>query len=101
MIKVLIKYEGNKFVSLVVKGHANSGPHGHDLVCAGVSAIVTGGLNNIEETNKFSFEMKEGFVEVKTNEEISEHDEIVIQTIVCGLKTIEESYGDFIKIQNL
>ena len=101
MIKVLIKYEGNHFVSLIVKGHANSGEHGRDLVCAGVSAVVIGGLNNIENPNNFEIKVDNGLVDVKAKKEISNHDEIVIQTIVCGLKTIEETYGDFIKIQNL
>lgn len=101
MIKVLIKYEGNKFVSLVVKGHAKSAAHGHDLVCAGVSAVVTGGLNNLETPNNFSIKLDEGLAELIRKNDVSEHDEIVIQTIVCGLKTIAESYGDYIKIQNL
>jgi uncharacterized protein YsxB (DUF464 family) len=101
MIKVLIKYERNRFVSLIVKGHAGSGPYGHDLVCAGVSAIVTGGLNNLENPKSFNIKLDEGLAELEAINSISEHDEIVIQTIVCGLNTIAESYGDFIKIQNL
>ena len=101
MIKVLIKYEGNKFDSLVVKGHANSGPYGHDLVCAGVSAVVTGCLNNLENPKNFSIILEEGDVKVTVKNDISEHDEIVIQTLVCGLKTIAESYSNFIQIKNL
>ena len=101
MIKILIKYEGNKFDSLEVKGHANSAPHGQDLVCAGVSAILIGGLNNLDNVKSFDIKIEEGYTSVKRINEISAHDEIVLQTIVCGLKTIEESYGDFIKIQNL
>ena len=48
MIKVLIKLEEKKFKSLEINGHANSAPHGEDLVCAGVSSVLTGGLNNLE-----------------------------------------------------
>ena len=101
MIKILIKYEGNKFDSLEVKGHANSAPHGQDLVCAGVSAILIGGLNNLDNVKSFDIKIEEGYTSVKRINEISAHDEIVLQTIVCGLKTIEESYSQFISIKNL
>lgn len=101
MIKILIKYEGNEFDSLEVKGHANSAPHGQDLVCAGVSAILIGGLNNLDNVKSFDIKIEEGYTSVKRINEISTHDEIVLQTIVCGLKTIEESYSQFISIKNL
>ncbi|MBR2506212.1 MAG: ribosomal-processing cysteine protease Prp [Bacilli bacterium] len=101
MIKVLIKLEGNSFSSLEIKGHAGSGPYGHDLVCSGVSALVTGCLNNINEPNNFKIVLKEGHVNVVKIGDISEHDEIVLETLITGLKTIEESYKQFIQIKNL
>ena len=101
MIKVLIKYEGNKFDSLEVKGHANSAPYGQDLVCAAVSAIIVGGVNNLENVKSLDIKINEGYTSIKRIKDISEHDEIVLQTIVCGLKTIEESYSQFISIKNL
>ena len=61
MIKILIKYEGNEFDSLEVKGHANSAPHGQDLVCAGVSAILIGGLNNLDNVKSFDIKIEEGY----------------------------------------
>ena len=49
MIKVLINHASNGQVNfLEIKGHANSAPHGEDLVCAEVSAVVTGGFNNLK-----------------------------------------------------
>lgn len=101
MIKVLIKYSENKFDSLLVKGHAASDVYGRDLVCAGVSAVITGGLNNLNNPKSFRIILKEGHAEVVKIKDVSEHDEIVIQTIVCGLKTIEENYGQFISIKKI
>ena len=101
MIKVLIKKEENKFVSLEVKGHANSAPHGEDLICAAVSAVLTGGLNNLENPKDFDIILDEGYAYVKANESVSSHDEIVLETIICGLKTIAEENGKFITIKNL
>ena len=100
MIKVLIKREENKFVSLEVKGHANSAENGKDLVCAGVSAVINGGLNNLQELKKFDIKSSDGYAYVEAKEAISSHDEVVIETIITGLKTIEESYSQFITIKN-
>ena len=101
MIKVLINQEGKNFKSLEVKGHANSAPHGEDLICAAVSSIVTGGLNNLNNPKDFNLKLSEGYAYVEAKDSISSHDEVVIETIITSLKTIEESYGKFIQIKNL
>ncbi len=100
MIKVLVQREEKIITSLSVSGHANSAPHGEDLVCAAVSAIITGGINAIENKKSFKLILNEGdaLIELKTNEIMSKHDEIVLETIYIELKTIEESYNKFIKI---
>ena len=101
MIKVLINYEEKKFKSLEVKGHANSGPYGQDLVCAAVSAILTGGANNLENKKGFDIKLLEGEALIKAIDTVSSHDEVVLETMIVSLKTIEESYGKFIQIKNL
>ena len=100
MIKVLIKREENKFVSLEVKGHANSAPHGEDLVCAGVSAVLTGGFNSLTSPKSFELKLDEGYALAKAIKEVSSHDEIVMETIINSLRTMEESYPEFITIKN-
>ena len=100
MIKVLIKREENRFVSLEVKGHAKSAEQGKDLVCAGVSAVITGGFNNLKNPDSFELELEEGYACAKAIKEVSSHDEIVLDTIICSLKTMEESYPQFIAIKN-
>lgn len=99
MIKVKITYLDKKFSSLSVKGHANSDVYGKDTVCAAVSAVVTGGLNALDDIRKYDYTFEEGNIYLAAKENISNHDEIVIETIVTGLKTIEESYPKFIKIE--
>ena len=101
MIKVLIKSEEKKFKSLEIKGHANSAPYGEDLVCAEVSAVITGGLNNLKNPKDFNLVLDEGYSYVEALNSISSHDEIVIETIITGLKTIEECHSKFIQIKNL
>ena len=99
MIKVLIKREENKFVSLEVKGHANSAEHGKDLVCAGVTSILAG-FNNLESPKSFELKLEEGYALAKAIKEVSSHDEIVLEIIICSLKTMEESWPQFISIKN-
>ena len=99
MIKVRINYVGDKFQSLKVTGHANSADYGKDLVCAEVSAVVTGGFNALEDIKKFNYELDEGIAYLEAKETISTHDEVVIQTIISGLRTIAEANEKFIKIE--
>lgn len=99
MIKVKIGKTDTGFNFLEVKGHANSGPYGHDLVCAAVSAVITGGLNNLEAPQNYDIELKEGYSMIKALKNVSAHDAVVIETIICGLKTIAEEYSDFINIK--
>lgn len=101
MIKVLIKKEENSFKSIEVKGHANSAPYGEDLVCAAVSAIVTGCANNIDELDSIRIKLNEGHAQFECLKDITLHDEIVLETMVTALQTVAESNDKFIKIQIL
>ena len=40
MINVRIKRVAGQVTKLVVSGHAGSAPHGKDIICAAVSALV-------------------------------------------------------------
>ena len=62
MINVnLIKRE-DSLIGIEVIGHAQFAEHGKDLICAAVSAIVTGGFNAFDEKDISSVELKEGYV---------------------------------------
>ena len=101
MIKILIRFEEKNFKSLEVKGHANSGPKGHDLVCAAISAIITGCTNAIKDENKFKLDCDDGYYKLEAIDSLSPHDETVVETIIVGLKTIAEGNDKFIQIKNL
>ena len=100
MIKIKIGYASNNQVNfLEVKGHANSAPHGEDLVCAGVSAILGGGFNNLKNYKDYELKLDEGYALFKANSKLDAHDETVIETIICGLNTICEANPKFIDIK--
>lgn len=100
MIKVRVVIPGGKFESLRVKGHADFAPHGQDLVCAGVSAIVVGGINALKKPESFKIFQEPGLVviKMKSNEQITNYDATVINVMLDQLDTIEQSYGDYIKM---
>ena len=101
MIKILIKKEEEKVKLIELKGHANSAPHGEDLVCAAVSAIITGCANNIQDYNSIRIKLDEGHATFECVNNISLHDEIVLETMITALKTVEEGNEKFVKIQIL
>ena len=100
MIKIQINKTDNRYSSLEVSGHSNYDEHGKDIVCAGVSAIVTGGLNAliIENKKKISYRVNDGYVNVDVLDIDDDKLQIIMDVIVIQLKTIEESYKKYVKI---
>ena len=98
MIKVNIK---NNII--VITGHAGYDDFGKDIVCAGVSAIVTGGLNALtnENKNKISCVIKDGYVNVDVLDINDDKLQLIMDVIIIQLKTIEESYKKYIKINEM
>ena len=92
MIKVEIDFEGKNLTGLKVKGHANSGPYGKDLVCAAVTIMLTGAANALEnEAENFDITLEEGNASFQPLGPISEHDQTVLETLIIQLKTLEVS----------
>ena len=98
MIKVKVTKKHGQIIALVVSGHANSGEYGKDLVCAGVSAVVIGGLNSLQQKSHCDIEVNDGYVSINAKKLLIEHDAIVLETIVTSLLTIEKNYHKYIKI---
>ena len=97
MIKVSIISSGEIVNGLEVKGHANFAEHGKDLVCAGVSCIITGGFNAINKEDVEEIILEEGYAKVIVKPESISGD--VINVILIQLQTVQESYPKFIKIK--
>lgn len=99
MIKVNVTIQNDKIHALLVSGHANSGEYGKDLVCAAVSAVVIGGLNAIQCHADYAIKIDDGYVSLEAKSLPNGHDQIVLETIVTGLLTIEQNYRKYIKIK--
>ena len=99
-VNYVINKDGS-FKEVEIKGHADSSEvEGHDLVCAAVSSITVGALNALKEIDNFDIIVENGHIRLKATSKISRHDMVVIETMMIQLATIEDSYGDYIRIKN-
>ena len=99
MIKVTINYLNDSINELIVKGHSNFAPKGSDIVCAGVSAIVVGGINaicSLVNDNKINYEVEDGYVRLTSLNNIEVQK--ILKVIIVQLKSVEDSYSKHIKI---
>ncbi len=102
MIKIVIKRDEStqKITSIEVKGHSGKDVKGKDLVCAAISAIITGGMNALSD-NEYDFLLESGPAHIKHLDIPSDYDAVVRRTIETQCKTVEEAEGDFVRIENL
>lgn len=106
MIKVMITRNSDGTIdSFTVKGHANFAKHGEDIVCAGVSAVTVGTVNAIEQLTGIELvsKMQDGFVSGGVPKLLespqSERVQLLLESMIVSLKTIEDSYGTYLQIK--
>ncbi|MBQ6492664.1 MAG: ribosomal-processing cysteine protease Prp [Erysipelotrichaceae bacterium] len=99
MIKAVFEVREDLYRSLDVSGHAEFGEYGKDLVCASVSSIMFGFMNALdalgENVTISQSDNRITIIDQSGSEVIQDYFELVIMQ----LKTIEESYGDFIRVE--
>lgn len=107
MVKVEItrSVPEGKIISYRSTGHANYDVHGKDIVCAGVSAVTFGTFNSIEALLKIvpKHMIDHGYLEVtipgKMESKTSEQVQLLLESMVVMLNTIQESYDEFLTIE--
>lgn len=99
MIRVIYSTNDDHYTKLDVRGHADFDEYGKDLICASVSSIIFGLMNAVDES-KCNVEVKElnNHIEIINNSK-SELIDNYFELVLIQLKTIEESYGEFIKVE--
>ncbi|MBQ2658566.1 MAG: ribosomal-processing cysteine protease Prp [Erysipelotrichaceae bacterium] len=99
MIKAKYEVKDGSYLSLDVKGHAEYGEYGKDLICASVSSILFGFMNALDELQEnVKIKQTENHITV-TDHSGSSTVQDYFELVIFQLKTIEESYGDFIKLE--
>ncbi|WP_313801105.1 ribosomal-processing cysteine protease Prp [Cytobacillus sp.] len=106
MINVtVIRNKSSMIQSFLISGHAFFAKRGKDIVCAGVSAVSVGAINAVHALTGVTplIEQKDdGFLscEIPDNlpDETNEKIQLLLEGMVVSLQTIEEEYGQHIKI---
>lgn len=106
MIQVTVYRMENKITAIEMSGHANSGPYGYDLVCAGASAVSFGSLNAVMELCNLDLDIEQGseggYLYVTIPKELdslkSDRAQLLLEAMLISLRTIELQYSQFIRI---
>ena len=101
MIKIQVTYKNNQFESLAAKGHAEFAPEGKDIVCAAVSAIIEGGVQSLTDGDgAYRLRINKGDLELtRLAPKMSEHDEIVLETILVQLESVARVSNDYVQLE--
>lgn len=109
MVTITInRNEKGHIYSFTASGHAGSGPYGHDLVCAGVSAVIFGAVNAILSLCDKNLSIEQageegGYLRVDIpsiqEEKRCKNTQLLLEGMLISLRTIERDYKEHIKIQ--
>ena len=106
MIDITInRRESGRIQSFSISGHAFFAEKGNDIVCAGVSAVSIGTINAVHALTGITPKIeqkKDGFLNCvipnDLSDETNEKIQLLIEGMVVSLQTIEDQYGQHIKI---
>ena len=102
MIKVTITRDASGYREIEAYGHAGYDGSGKDIICAAVSTLILNTLNCIELFTDDAFEeqMDEKTAEIRFrfNGAVSERSELLLDTMVHGLKDLEQNYESYLSL---
>jgi len=105
MISITINRSEAEFIqSFIISGHAFFADRGKDIVCAGASAVSIGAINGVHALTGVTPEIEQGdgflrcVIPDKLPEDINEKVQLLLEGMIVSLQTIEEEYGEHIKI---
>ena len=97
MITITIKKKDSIIYGFTSSGHADFAKSGKDIICAGVSAIVINAINSVEKftDDKFKLEEQQGTGKIIFDfiQYPSENSQLLMESMVLGLKGIQQNYG--------
>ena len=97
MTAIVIFKSNDSYKGFTCMGHAGFGRSGKDIVCASISILVINTLNAIEvlanEHMITESDEREGYIECQFPDEINDKTKLLMDSLVMGLKEIEQNYG--------
>lgn len=106
MIQVTVTRKSSGMIqSFAISGHAFFAKKGQDIVCAGASAVSIGAINAVHALTGITPEIEQnedGFLRCVVPDNLSDNTnekiQLLLEGMVVSLQTIEEEYGQHIKI---
>ncbi|MGE5329375.1 MAG: ribosomal-processing cysteine protease Prp [Deltaproteobacteria bacterium] len=109
MIVVSIKRSKDGTIKdFAIDGHAGFDKAGKDIVCAGVSAVsgtAIIGLERLLDINPvITIDSEKGYLKCSIPDDISaeksEYAQVILETMVLGIRDISEKYKKFIRLSD-
>jgi len=105
MTNIVVLWKDNKIFGYKVNGHSGYAESGNDIVCSAVSILAYTGINTLIYKYKYAvdFVINDGLISLELSETILEHSEeaqVILQTIITGFESIQESYSKYITLKN-
>ncbi|HIQ74080.1 MAG TPA: ribosomal-processing cysteine protease Prp [Candidatus Cottocaccamicrobium excrementipullorum] len=105
MIKATVFQDSEgQICGVELRGHAGYGEYGQDIICSAVSVLAINFANSVETFTEDGFtgevDQEKGDFSFHFTDHISSQSRLLMDSMVLGLKTIAESYGnEYISIQ--
>ena len=97
MIVATFKKTNRRITSVITVGHANYAPHGQDIVCAAVSVVLTGLLNEMERYSTIKYHTESGSVRLEILNPSAETD-ILMEFVKHTLEDVARVYPNNVKV---
>lgn len=107
MICVDLYFEKDTLYRFRLDGHAGYAEAGSDIVCAGVSTLVINTINSVEELTDEPLSMntvdsKNGIIDCnfpnRKRNQLDSKATVLLDSMILGLKSIKQMYGEYIVI---
>lgn len=107
MTVIKVKRVSGHIVSVEALGHTGFAANGEDIVCAALSSIIqTAALGLMGVAGlKLSLDRRDddGYIRFTLNDELSERErrdaDMILETMLCGVSDLYESYSDYINLE--
>lgn len=99
MTTVTFFYQNDLISGVEMKGHTGYAKAGKDIVCAAISTLAQSTLLGLIEVLKREVESKTGDGYLKYTFEPNEQTEILMKTLLIGLKDIKIGYPKHLKLE--
>ncbi|WP_069997948.1 ribosomal-processing cysteine protease Prp [Cellulosilyticum sp. I15G10I2] len=109
MICANLYYHNQVLWGFKIEGHSGYAEHGTDIICAAISVLVFNTVNSIneftdEEVHIHKMDPEKGLFDCefpkRKLQNSSEKAELLLNAMVLGLNTIEQTYGEnYIKVK--